>query len=459
MYLDAQGQPTHRSVVGALAAGIPGTVAGMAMAHERFGKLAWSDLVAPAVALAQGHVVDEGHAAALIDAAERMRKAGFESTAKLYAGADGTALAPGDTWRQPELAATLQLIGAQGAAAFYAGPLAEHMAREVRALGGVWQIQDLAAYRAVPREPLRFAHLGHEVITMPPPSAGGIVLRQMLYASESLRLRELPWQSVLATHLYAEAARRAFADRSHWVSDPDKTDVPTAQLIDPQYIATRMRGIDAHHATPSSEVAPGNPLARSEPTETTHFSVVDAAGNAVANTYTLNGSFGALLAIPGTGILLNNEMDDFASRPGTPNLYGLIQGERNAIAPGKRMLSSMTPTVLVKDGKLRAVLGSPGGPTITTTVAQLVMALVDHGRTLPEAVRAARVHHQWLPDRITVEAAVDPALVSGLQALGHAVEPYGASIGHAHCIEVDPLTGGLRAVADVTRGDGAAAAY
>jgi gamma-glutamyltranspeptidase/glutathione hydrolase len=231
--------------------------------------------------------------------------------------------------------------------------------------------------------------------------------------------------------------------------------------MDPQYIAARMQGIDPAHATASTAVSAGEPITRAhESTETTHFSVVDDAGNAVSNTYTLNNGFGALVVIPGTGILLNDEMDDFACNPGKPNLYGLVQGERNKVAPRKRMLSSMTPTIITKDGALRAVLGSPGGPTITTTVTQLVRALIDYQQSLPAAIRAGRVHHQWLPDQVTVEPDVEPSLVQGLQALGHkVVTSSSAHIGHADCIEVDPETHGYRAVTDLARGGGSALAY
>jgi gamma-glutamyltranspeptidase/glutathione hydrolase len=284
------------------------------------------------------------------------------------------------------------------------------------------------------------------------------------------------YRSPLSFHLYLEATRRAYADRNAWVADPAFYKVPIAGLIDPTYITQRMRDIDPDHATPSSQVGPGQPpgaasvtlreareaalLATRESHETTHFSIVDAAGAAVSNTYTLNGSFGAKRVLEGSGILLNNEMDDFASNPGKPNAYGLVQGEQNKIEPKKRMLSSMTPTIVVKDGQLRAVLGTPGGPTITTTVVQLVRALIDYNVTLDVAVRAPRVHHQWLPDGVIVEQAVEPEIVEGLRARGHQVipSPFG-KIGHADCIEVDPASLGYRAVADVTRGSGGALAY
>jgi gamma-glutamyltranspeptidase/glutathione hydrolase len=274
-------------------------------------------------------------------------------------------------------------------------------------------------------------------------------------------MEQKPWRSAEGFHLYVEAARRAFADRNELLGDPDFVRVPTEQLTSLPYIRERMKDIDPERATPSAQIKGGAALLESM--QTTHYSVVDAAGNAVANTYTLNTGFGAKVVLPGLGILLNNEMDDFAADPGgEPNVYGLVQGERNAIAPMKRMLSSMSPTVVRKDGELRAVLGTPGGPTITTTVVQLVRDLIDYGMPLDQAVRAPRVHHQWLPDMVTVESDVEPELAEGLRAKGHKVTPTSSPagrIGHADCIEVDPATRGYRAVADVTRGGGSAQAY
>lgn len=459
MYLDAAGNLTKASVEGPLAAGIPGTVAGLELAHARFGTKPWAELVGPAIKLARdGHTLDESHADDMQRSAAKMRELGFEESARLYLGLDGQPIAAGGVWRQPELAATLQVIASEGPRAFYKGQLSTAIATRMRALGGIWSESDLAEYKAVAREPMRFDYLGHEVITMPLPSSGGIVLRQILFASELLEFRKYPARSPQAFHLYVEAARRAYADRNEWLADPDFVKVPVAGLIDPSYIQTRMTNIDPAHATPSSTIKAGEPRDASH--QTTHFSVVDGAGNAVSNTYTLNTGFGAKVALPGLGILLNNEMDDFAADPGKPNAYGLVQGERNAIAPKKRMLSSMAPTVLLKDGQLRAVLGSPGGPTITTTVAQLTRAIVDYGIPLDEAVLAPRVHHQWLPDQVMVEPNVEPELADGLRALGHKVEAVAwGRIGHADCIEVDPKTHGFRAVADVTRGGGAAVAY
>jgi gamma-glutamyltranspeptidase/glutathione hydrolase len=429
----------------------------MELAHRRFGSLRWAELVRPAVALARdGHAIDAVHAADLERAVEAMRKAGFEETARLYLGAEGKPLRAGDVWRQPELARTLELIAEQGPRAFYEGALAQALAAGVQKLGGIWSAEDLARYRALERKPLEFEYRGHVIISMPPPSSGGIVLRQILAASELLHMEQKPWRSAEGFHLYVEAARRAFADRNELLGDPDFVRVPTEQLTSLPYIRERMKDIDPERATPSAQIKGGAALLESM--QTTHYSVVDAAGNAVANTYTLNTGFGAKLAVPGTGVLLNDEMDDFAAKPGAANVYGLVQSQPNAIAPGKRMLSSMTPTIVVKEGQLRAVIGTPGGPTIINTVAQLVRALIDYGQPLDAAVRAARLHHQWQPDMVTVEANFEAEIEAGLKQRGHNVVRR-EHFGHANCIEVDPATRGFRAVADVTRDGGEAVAY
>jgi gamma-glutamyltranspeptidase / glutathione hydrolase len=457
MYLDATGNVTRDSVLGPRAAGVPGTVAGLGLAHSRFGTLPWADLVADSVRLArEGHLLDEIHAKDMAQAVQTMRDSGFEDSARLFAAPDGSPLVGGQRWQQPELANTLETIARQGARAFYEGPLAETMVRDMKALGGMWVDDDFKRYRAVERTPVVFEYRGHQIISMPPPSSGGIVLRQILAASELLDMRANPWRSGSALHLYVEAARRAYADRNQLLGDPDFVHVPTERLTSLNYIRERMKDIDPSRATASDRISGGAIAAES--TQTTHFSVVDIWGNAVSNTYTLNTGFGANVALRSTGVLLNNEMDDFAAKPGTANTYGLVQSAFNAIAPGKRMLSSMTPTIISKHGELRAVLGSPGGPTIINTVAQLVLALIDYGRPLDQAVRAPRVHHQWKPDAVMLEQSFEPETESALQALGHSVMRRG-SFGHANCIEVDPQTKGLRAVADVERGGGAALAY
>jgi gamma-glutamyltranspeptidase/glutathione hydrolase len=450
-------------------------VAGLALAHERFGTLPWAELVAPAIALARaGHRLDRAHASELAWGLDTLRQyqrrlesappsatqmalaQAVQATGALWSRADGTPHVEGELWQQPELADTLEAIARGGAAAFYTGPLAERLAAGVQAMGGLWTDSDLARYRAIERRPLEFDYRGHRVITMPPPSGGGVVLRQILAASEKLELAALDWDSPERVHLFAEIARRAYAARNELIGDPDFIHVPLERLLDTDQVLARMADIDRHHATPSRQIETGIPLAESM--HTTHFSVIDAGGMAVANTFTLNESFGARVQVPKTGVTLNNEMDDFTAKVGAPNLFGLVQGTQNAIEPGKRMLSSMSPTIVLRGERVRAVLGSPGGPTITTTVAQILMQLIDHGRSLEAAIAAPRVHHQWLPDQILIERRMPEATARALTALGHELAPE-VGIGHANCIEVDLPAGLLHAVADVTRGGGAAAAY
>lgn len=456
MYIGADGEVTRDSLVGAKAAGIPGTVAGLSLAHQRFGKLAWKDLVAPSVKLAEGHPIDAHHAEDLTTATAKMRAEGFVASAKLFEKPEGGALATGDTFAQPALAETLRAIAAGGSKAFYEGPIAKKMVDEIRRDGGIWSLEDLAGYRAIERKPITFSYRGYEIVTMPPPSGGGVVLRQMLGAAALFALVDHPWPSAFATHVYVESARRAYADRNLLLADPDHAKVPLSELLDEGYVKARMGTIDPKHATPSSEIRAGVSVAESE--ETTHFSVVDAAGNAVSNTYTLNTGFGSKLILESVGVLLNNEMDDFSAKPGSANVYGLVQSEPNAIAPGKRMLSSMTPTIVSQNGEVRLVVGSPGGPTITTTVVQIIRHVIDDRMTLAEAVAAPRIHHQWLPDTVFMEEAVPKSLRDGLTGMGHAIKMR-PPMGHANCVELDPKSRGFRAVADFARDGGKAAAY
>jgi len=469
MFLDADGKPTGESRSGPRAAGIPGVVRGLALAHRKYGRLPWRELVRPAIGLARdGWPLDSQHAkdlaaatramdtyASRIPAERAALREAMAATLRTFRKADGTSYTKGDVWRQPELAATLEAI-ARDADAFYRGPLARTMAERVAAMGGLWTAADLAGYRPIERQPIRFTYHGHEILTMPPPSSGGVNLRQILAASEALHLERLPWDSVDRIHLYVEALRRIFADSTQLLGDPGFVTLPLATLLDAGYIPKRMADIDPARATPSSAIRAG--VAPAEHLQTTHFSVIDRHGMAVANTFTLNDDFGAKVQIPGTGVTLNDEMDDFTAKPGAPNLFGLVMGAQNAIQPGKRMLSSMTPTIVVKDGKVRAIVGSPGGPTIITTVAQIVLQLIDHGRPLVDAVGAVRIHHQWLPDEIVYEEGLSEATVAALRARGHVLRSR-RSIGFANCIEVDPRTGTITAVADVKRDGGRASAY
>jgi gamma-glutamyltranspeptidase/glutathione hydrolase len=458
MYLDARGRPTDASLVGPKAAGIPGSVAGLALAHARFGSRPWRSLLLPAVRLArEGVVLDAFHADDLRRAHASMSKAGFAHAAGRYLDARGKLLGEGDRLVQRDLAATLQAIADGGAAAFYRGPIAERLAKGVRAAGGIWRVEDLANYRPVERVPVVFDYRGHTIVSMPPPSAGGVVLRQILGASELLDMQRHAWHSPAEAHLYLEATRRAYADRNMLLADPDFVTIPLGQLLSTSYLRKRMGDVKHDRATPSREVRAGVEPPRESP-ETTHLSVIDAAGNALALTTTLNTGFGCKFVVPGTGVLLNNEMDDFSVKPGSANVYGLVQNEQNRIEPGKRMLSSMTPTIVLRAGEVRAVVGSPGGPTITTTVAQIVRALIDYGQPLERAVAAPRLHHQWLPDAVIAERSLPPELEAGLKARGHRIIKR-SPFGHANCIEVDRDSRGFRAVADVARDGGKAAAY
>jgi gamma-glutamyltranspeptidase/glutathione hydrolase len=466
MYQDASGNLIEgKSTVGGLAAGIPGTVAGLALALERFGTKPHRELVLPAVRLArEGHPLDEHHAQTLAEVLEDMQS--FPDSLAIYSRG-GQPYRAGEVLVQKDLADTLQLIADQGPQAYYQGELARRLVAGARKVGAIWTEQDLAGYRAVLREPLRFEYRGHTVLSMPPPSSGGVVLAQMLRSAELGGLSRLGAGTPDALHLYVEIARRMYADRNEWLGDPDFVPVPLPGLLDPQYLRSRLAGIDPAHATPSSEVGPGQPPgaqaasrpagpAPAEGQQTTHYSVVDRWGNAVSNTYTLNLNFGSKAVAPGTGVLLNNEMDDFAAKPGHPNSFGLVQGERNAIAPRKRMLSSMTPTIVLRDGKVRLVVGSPGGSTIITTVFQIVHHVLDHGWALAPAVEAPRVHHQGLPDEVAVEEGRLPReLLQELEARGHKIAPR-KRIGAAHCIEVDARTGRSIGVVDPREGGWAA---
>lgn len=457
MFLDAKGKPTTLSTEGPLAAGIPGNVAGLAEAHRRFGRLTWQQVVDPAVALAkQGWILDSFHADDLAYGVEQMRRLGFSESASLFCHADGSLLKTGDRFKQPALARTLATISKQGWQSFYRGPLAKMIVDEQRALGGIWTLQDLADYRALWREPIVAHYRGHEIISMPPPSAGGVVLAQILEGAEQYNTRNYKWDSPDRAHLYAEVVRRAYVERNQRLGDPDYIDKNWKEMLDRDYIRSRMKGISIKKSTPSASL--GKAIKVKESAQTTHFSVVDADRLAVANTFTLNGNFGAKVALLKTGIILNNEMDDFTVKVGEANMFGLVQGAQNAVAPGKRMMSSMTPTIVKKDGKLRAVLGSPGGSTITTTVAQILLQIVDHKRSLLQAVRAPRLHHQWLPDQISVEQHTPVALRKALSQRGHEVAEW-SRIGHANCIEELPGETLLRAVADTRRDGGFAAAY
>jgi gamma-glutamyltranspeptidase/glutathione hydrolase len=334
---------------------------------------------------------------------------------------DGRFYEMGETLVQPELAATLARIAREGSKDFYEGETARRLAADMAAHGGLITLDDLNQYRAVEREPLRGAYRGHELITAPPPSSGGVGVIQMLHMLEGSGFEKAGAGSAAAIHYMAEVMRRFFADRARYFGDPDFVKVPVAELTARQYAERRRISIRPDRATPSAEVSAG-PVPGFEGAETTHYSIVDEAGNAVAVTYTLNGSYGSGVTASGLGFLLNNEMDDLTAKPGTPNAYGLIQGEANAIAPGKRPLSSMTPTIVTRHGKLELVLGSPGGPTIINTVLQVLVNVVDFGMNVQQAVDWPRFHHQWLPDELRLERyGTSPDTIALLRAKGHEI--------------------------------------
>lgn len=452
------------STVGWRAAGVPGTVAGLAHAWARYGsgQLTWADLVEPARRLAaDGHTVSAAQARRLRLSADLLTR--YPDSRAIYLDG-GRGLRAGEAWRQPELAATLARLQHDGPQEFYTGETARRIVAAMQAHDGLITAADLAGYLPVERPPLRASYHGHEILTMPPPSSGGIALLQMLGMLDPTDLRAAGPRSAAYYHRLAEVMKRAFRDRAEYPGDPAFVAVPVAELLAPAYLKRRLANFFPDRATPAAALSPGlgpRPPATPESPETTHFSVVDAAGNAVANTYTLNGNFGSGVTVPGTGVLLNNEMDDFTVQAGVPNMFGLIQGEANVIAPGKRPLSSMTPTLVLRDGRLRLVTGSPGGPTIINTVLQVILNVLVLELSPAEAIAAPRIHHQWLPDTLTYEGGgLDPATLAGLVARGHALaarDSYeGATQGDAATIVVDPVTGRLSGVADPRRADAAA---
>lgn len=414
MYLDAQGQPTERSVTGHLAAGVPGSVAGLVEAQRKFGRLPLARVIEPAIRLADsGFTVDEHRSESI--ASERDRLARFPaSTAAFLPG--GEAPRPGTVLVQRDLGRTLAAIRDRGAAGFYEGPVADLIVAEMQRGGGLITHQDLARYRAIWRDPIVARYHGWTLYSAAPASAGGVVLTELLNIAGGFP--EAPFGSTALLHREAEAMRRAYLDRNRFLGDPDFVSVPLQRLLSPAY-ADSLRATIGPKATHTAAVLESGPRGAS----TTHYSVVDAEGNAVSCTTTLNDSYGSAVTVTGAGFLLNDEMDDFATAPGKPNLYGLVQGEANAIEPGKRMLSSMTPTIaLDPKGQVALVVGTPGGARITTMVYHVVTNLIDHQMPLQLAVEAPRAHHQGWPDSLQVEAdGFRPATLDSLRALGHAI--------------------------------------
>ena len=455
MFLNDKGDPDPRkSRDSALAIGVPGTVAGLAFAHARYGSGAFSlaDLVAPTIRLAREGIPIEDDVADSLPRA-RLRLARWPASARIFLKSDGSTLAAGDILVQRDLAATLEAIARGGPRAFYEGPVADKIAAAVQSAGGIMTPEDLKDYRPLLRRPVRGTYRGHTVVSMPPSSSGGVLLIEMLNILEGYRLGEL--NEALRLHLMTEAMRRAYADRAFYLGDPAMVTAPLARLMSKRYAATLRASIDPERATPSEEIRP-ELAPPHEGDNTTHFSIVDRYGNAVANTYTLNFSYGVGMVAEGTGVLLNNELDDFAAKPAAPNAAGLIGGDPNAPAPGKRPLSSMTPTIVLKNGRPILITGSPGASRIITTVLQVIVNAVDLAMPIDEAVTGPRIHHQWWPDQISAEPGLPPETIRGLEERGHKVALAQPS-GSANSIMVTPQ--GLIGAADPRTRGALAAGY
>lgn len=456
MYLDEEGEPiTSLSLYGRLAAGVPGSVAGMDEAFKKYGSLTWSELIEPAIKLAKdGFPITEKQAGEFNRYQERFAQHNPGGAAILK---DAEWLA-GDLFVQKELGATLERIAQHGRDGFYKGATADLIVEEMKRGEGIISHKDLEEYDAIWRDPVVGNYKGHRIISMPPPSSGGVALLALLQSVENYPLARWGFQSDSTIRAMVEAERRVYADRATHLGDPDFYKVPIGPLVDADFNQKRMSKVDLRKATPSSEVQAtrfdGYPY---ESEETTHYSIVDKEGNAVSLTTTINGSYGSYVWVQGAGFLLNNEMDDFSVKPGSPNMYGLLGGKANAIEPGKRMLSAMTPTVVEKEGQLLMVVGTPGGSTIITSVFQTILNVLEFGMDAQESVNASRFHHQWEPDRIDVETeAIEESVRGSLEKDGYTIHPRGA-IGRVENIIVLP-NGNLQTGAD-PRGDDTAMGY
>jgi len=432
MFLDENGNVDNQKArFSHQSSGVPGTIAGLAHALKEYGTMSWKEVVAPSIRLAEEGIL------VTYDLAENLKSrhkwlTANAATAKAYYKANGIPYEPGEILVQPDLAWSLKQLAKFGPDAFYHGEIAKKIAAEMQANDGLITLDDLANFKVAERDPIRTGYRGYEVVSMPPTSSGGVHVIQMLNILEHFPLSEMGYGSADSIHAIAESMKFAYADRSEYLGDPDHFDVPIEGLTSKEYGKVLANKINLSKAIPAREIKPGGPAPYESP-DTTHFSVMDAFGNAVSNTYTLNFSFGSGIVIPGTGILMNNEMDDFSSKPGTPNGFGLIGGEANAIAPTKRPLSSMTPTMIFKDNRPYVVTGSPGGSRIITTVLQVLVNVMDHEMNIAEAVNTPRIHHQWLPDRLELEPGFSPDTIKLLEAKGQNVSQ-GRTMGSVQAI-------------------------
>ena len=453
MYLDADGSVIKDSSLrGHLAVGVPGTVAGMVVAHEKFGSLVWADLLTPAIKLARDGFVLSPKGARMFNRYQSdFSELNTHKPNVLQVGG----WKAGDTARFPALADTLTRIAESDRNGFYKGPTAQMIVAEMDAGGGLITQADLDAYRPVWRAPIRFSYRGHEVISMPPPSSGGVALAQLLKGAEFYQVGRMGHNSAAHIHMMVELERRAYADRASYLGDPDFVDVPVERLVSNAYVQARMAAIDPWQKTDSTEIREGR-VDRIESVETTHVSIVDPAGNAVAMTTTLNGNFGSKVVVRGAGFFLNNEMDDFAIKPDHANQFGLLGNAQNAVAPGKRMLSSMTPTIVTKDGDLRLVVGTPGGATIITSVFQTIMNVVDFGMSAQQSVNARKAHSQWQPDMVMLErGTLSVPTQIGLMRRGHRLfvwPRFKYELGRVEAVLIG-ADGGREGAADYTRGE------
>jgi gamma-glutamyltranspeptidase/glutathione hydrolase len=457
MYLNASGVPTTDSLVGWRAAGVPGTVRGFELANKKYGRKPWIELLKPAVTLAaRGFLVSKWQ----MDSWQRSSPllSHFPESNRIFLKG-GAYYEQQETFKQPELARTLDRIAHLGAADFYDGETAHILANEMAKNGGLITLADMHNYQAVERTPLEGHYKGYHIITSPPPSSGGVGLLQMLAMLNATGYEKFVAGSAESYHYIAEVMRRYFADRSKYLGDPDFVNNPISALLAPAYIQSRRATIDPERATPSEQISPGL-AAANEGSDTTHYSIVDEQGNAVAVTYTLNNGYGSGVTVPGAGFLLNDEMDDFAAKPGEPNMFGLIQGEANSVAPHKRPLSAMTPTLVLKDQKLILAVGSPGGPTIINTVLQVILNVFDYHMNIQQAVNAPRLHHQWMPDVIAFEPfGISEDVRRALDKEGHHFADQPGYMGDAEAVMIDQETGLRWGASDPRNADSAALGY